>query len=174
MGAKQGKLKARLKGSKIAKRLKHGPPSITAAQKQILEKSWSTMRDDISQVGIITFIGFFEANPEVKHMFVSFRSVPIADLRQSSLLRAHALRVMSMVEKCVTRLDELDKIEETMKNLGQRHLKFDAVPENIDLMGPHFVQAIRKCMEADWNKETEEAWFQLFKLMTYYMKEGWK
>ncbi|ESO88775.1 hypothetical protein LOTGIDRAFT_125519, partial [Lottia gigantea] len=116
----------------------------------------------------------FEANPGVKHTFVTFRSVPSKELTNSSLLRAHALRVMTMVDKCVSRLDELDKVEETMKSLGNRHTKYQVMPEHVDLMGPHFVQAIQKCMESEWNKETEDAWYQMFKLMTFYMKEGLK
>ena len=42
-----------------------------------------------------------------------------------------------------------------------------------DLMGPHFIIAIRSCLENDWYEALEYHWLALFNMVVYVMKFGW-
>ena len=42
-----------------------------------------------------------------------------------------------------------------------------------DLMGPHFVIAVRSCLGNDWYEALEYHWLALFNIIVYVMKFGW-
>ena len=42
-----------------------------------------------------------------------------------------------------------------------------------DLMGPHFVIAVRNSVGGDWYEALEYHWLALFNMLVYGMKFGW-
>ena len=42
----------------------------------------------------------------------------------------------------------------------------------LQLVGSQFVYAIKPHLEDCWSKELEDAWLQLFRVMSYHMKKG--
>lgn len=151
----------------------HSPtPELTANEIKLLKEMWSVVKDDISKVGVITFVSLFETHPEVQDVFMSFRTKNTSDLEYNHILRAHALRVMGTVDKCIFRLDNRDKLRDLMMDLGIRHQNYSVKIEYIDLMGPQFISSIKPHLENMWTEEHERAWENLFQLMCYYMKKG--
>ena len=71
----------------------------------------------------------FEAKPDLKEAFSSFRGKDLSELSNSGLIRAHALRVMATVDKCVTRLDTPSSMIKTCCELGQAHKKYNINPD---------------------------------------------
>ncbi|XP_045162814.2 cytoglobin-1-like isoform X5 [Mercenaria mercenaria] len=147
-------------------------PVVTSYEEKILKEMWVIVKDDIAKVGIITFISLFETHPEVQNVFMSFRTKNTSDLEYNHILRAHALRVMGTVDKCIYRLDNRDKLRDLMMDLGIRHQNYSVKIEYIDLMGPQFISSIKPHLENMWTEEHERAWENLFQLMCYYMKKG--
>ncbi|XP_045162811.2 uncharacterized protein LOC123527430 isoform X2 [Mercenaria mercenaria] len=137
-----------------------------------LKETWTMLKDDVSKVGVITFLNLFETHPEVQNVFMSFRTKNTSDLEYNHILRAHALRVMGTVDKCIYRLDNRDKLRDLMMDLGIRHQNYSVKIEYIDLMGPQFISSIKPHLENMWTEEHERAWENLFQLMCYYMKKG--
>ena len=70
------------------------------------------------------------------------------EMKHSSSLRAHALRVMSAVEKLLARINDMDKVEQLLYEMGQRHMMYDAKVDYIDvstyslLVREHFIYII--------------------------------
>ena len=50
---------------------------------------------------------------------------------------------------------------------------YGALPMYFDLMGPHFVIAVRSCLGNDWYEALEYHWLALFNMIVYAMKFGW-
>ena len=75
----------------------------------------------------------FDNHPEVQDAFLPFKQLSKADMEQSAVLRSHALRVMGTVDKCVARLEKPDKLKEVMKELGKRHVNYNAKEEYIEV-----------------------------------------
>ncbi|WAR15154.1 CYGB1-like protein [Mya arenaria] len=148
------------------------PPEISEQDVEILKDCWKIVQQDVAKVGVITFVGLFETHPEVHEAFMSFRAVNTSELEYNAILRAHALRVMGTVDKCIYRLDNRDKLRELMTELGIRHKNYSVKIEFIDLMGPQFISSIKPHLEAMWTEEHEKAWENLFRLMCYYMRKG--
>lgn len=72
-------------------------------------------------------------DPGVKSTFSSFRDKTVEELKASTALRSHVLRVMGAVEKVVARLDNEDKLVALLHDLGQRHVVYNARPEFLDV-----------------------------------------
>ena len=50
---------------------------------------------------------------------------------------------------------------------------YGALPMYFDLIGPHFVIAVRACVGRDWYEALEYHWLAFFNTFTYIMKFGW-
>jgi len=55
------------------------------------------------------------------------------ELKYSKELRAHALRVMGFVQKVVARINEPQKCEKLLCDLGRKHVNYGAKKEYIDV-----------------------------------------
>ena len=84
---------------------------------------------------LVTFILFslFETHPEVHDAFMPFRKLHTSELEYSTILRSHAMRVMSTVDKCIARLDNRPKLRELMTDMGIRHQNYTVKMEYIDV-----------------------------------------
>ncbi|KAH3828343.1 myoglobin-like [Dreissena polymorpha] len=147
-------------------------PILSDTDGRLLTEVWSRLKDDIHKVGVITFVSLFETHPEVHDAFMSFRAINTSELEYNAILRQHALRVMGTVDKCITRLDNREKLRELMAELGIRHKNYSVKIEFIDLMGPQFISSIKPHLHHIWTEEHERAWENLFRLMCYHMKKG--
>ncbi|XP_045163876.2 cytoglobin-1-like isoform X2 [Mercenaria mercenaria] len=147
-------------------------PDLTDSDKLRIKESWNILKNDVSAVGVVIFLDLFETHPEVQDVFMSFRTKDVSDLEYNKILRAHALRVMGTVDKCIYRLDNRDKLQDLMMALGMRHVNYSVKIQYIDLMGPQFISSIKPHLENMWTEEHERAWKNLFQLMCYYMKKG--
>jgi len=104
-------------------------------------KAWVKLSRSIHQIrharlyDTLTYVCFslFETHPEVHDAFMSFRAVNTTDLEYNAILRAHALRVMGTVDKCIYRLDNREKLRELMTELGIRHKNYNVKIEFIDV-----------------------------------------
>ncbi|RWS04741.1 cytoglobin-2-like protein, partial [Dinothrombium tinctorium] len=112
----------------------------------------------------------FETHPEVQEVFMPFREVDPSDLKFSKELRAHALRVMGIVQKVVARIRDAEKCEQLLQELGKKHVSYGAKVNYVDLVGPQFIYAIKPSLESKWNEEVEVAWHLLFKFIAFHMK----
>lgn len=145
-------------------------PFVTYQQKVALVATWNVLMENLTRVGVIAFMRLFETHPDVQEIFIPFKGLDHESLRNSKELRAHALRVMGFVQKVVARLEHPKKLELLLGELGKSHLDYGAKAEYIEKIGPQFIYAVKPMLEDLWNAEVENAWLQLFRYITYYMK----
>lgn len=146
------------------------PEPLSETQKADLTRTWKLLEDDIAKVGVITFISLFETHPDVQQVFMPFSGIELEDLKHSKQLRAHALRVMAFVQKCISRLNEPEKLEQLLRELGKKHHSYKAKAKYVDLVGPQFIQAIQPSLGEEWTEEVSAAWVLLFAHIGYTMK----
>jgi len=95
-----------------------------------------------------------------------------AKLKSSEQLRKHAFRVTSLIEKVITRLDSLDQIVTLLTERGLKHCTFGVKPEQLQMIGPHFIKTIQPVLGDAWNEQMQCAWTALFTFITYHMMDG--
>ncbi|OXA57113.1 cytoglobin-2 [Folsomia candida] len=159
--------------SSQARLLLCGPPPVewlTEEQKIFIRTSWKLIEADISRVGVITFVSLFETHPDVKEVFLPFNGIKHEELQHSKQLRAHALRVMAFVQKAVARLDEKEKLDKLLEELGKAHFYYGAPKKYIDHVGPQFIKAIEPVLSEIWSSDLKDSWMQLFAYITHHMR----
>ena len=92
------------------------------------------------------------------------------------LLERHARLVMNVVHEMVTNIDNIDALADTLGTLGLFHLKKQVPQQYLDIMGPIFCNAVRPVLlhSDTWSREVEEAWMELFKVLTMIMKKSYQ
>ncbi|TRY96262.1 hypothetical protein DNTS_013758 [Danionella cerebrum] len=149
------------------------PSSLSPNQIQLIKESWRVIEEDIARVGIIMFVRLFETHPECKDVFFLFRDVEdLERLRTSRELRAHGLRVMSFIEKSVSRLDQLQRLHTLALDLGRSHYRYNAPPKYFGYVGAEFICAVQPILQDKWTPEVEQAWKALFAYVTWTMTQG--
>ncbi|XP_022343424.1 uncharacterized protein LOC111136679 isoform X2 [Crassostrea virginica] len=163
----------RLKNKKLCGKI-YVTTNATLSERQInlIENSWTLITEKISRIGVVTFMNLFQTHPEVQDAFLPFQQLAKEDMEHSAILRSHALRVMGTVDKCLARIRTPEKLQTLMRELGERHTNYNARYDFVDLVGSQFVYAIKPHLEDCWSKELEDAWLQLFRVMSYHMKKG--
>ncbi|KAA8582324.1 hypothetical protein FQN60_009064 [Etheostoma spectabile] len=127
-------------------------------QIQMIKESWKVIQDDIAKVGIIMFVRLFETHPECKDVFFLFRDVEdLERLRTSRELRAHGLRVMSLIEKSVARLDQLERLEALALELGKSHYHYNAPPKYYSTMFQLVTSLMKHGYEEESNRQSHLA-----------------
>ncbi|GIX77947.1 neuroglobin-1, partial [Caerostris darwini] len=75
----------------------------------------------------------FETHPDVQDVFMPFKGLTKDELRHSTELRAHGLRVMGFVQKVVARFEEPDKSEALLQELGKNHVMYGAKMDYVNV-----------------------------------------
>ena len=73
----------------------------------VIHGSLSKIEKHIDEVGILTFLRFFEKHPNAKTKFHKFREVEITDLRGSDIFCSHASRIMAVLKRVRTYFNHL-------------------------------------------------------------------
>ena len=82
---------------------------------------------------IVIYFRLFETHPDIQDVFTPFRGMTKEEMKHSSSLKTHALRVMSAVEKLLARINDMDKVEQLLYEMGQRHMMYNAKVDYIDV-----------------------------------------
>jgi len=152
--------------------LKNYPEAITDEQKAHLRHSWELIKRDVTAIGVETFTGLFNTHPESYDSFLAFKDIDVRDIDKSSILKAHALRVMQTVDKCVSRLDQTDKMADLLRKLGRRHIDYQANARLIPLIGQQFVCAMEPKLGSEWRPEIGTAWTAMFAIINHWLWWG--
>lgn len=125
---------------------------MTTRQIQLVKESWGYVIVKSDEAGQLFYSRLFEVAPDVQHMFK-------ADMKEQ------ARKLMSMVTLIVSKLDKLDTIIAEIKSLSTRHNKYGAKREHYAAVGESLIWTLKQGLGNRWNKETEEAWLAVYKVL---------
>lgn len=130
-------------------------------QIQLVKQSWSYVITRSDEAGELFYSRLFEVAPDLKHLF-------------NQDIKAQARKLMSMVTLIVSKLDKLDTITTDIKSLASRHGRYGAKKEHYAVVGQCLIWTLKSGLESQnrWNKETEEAWLAVYKILSNAMTEG--
>ena len=69
----------------------------------------------------------------MQQIFIPFRGLTADELRNCDKLRQHGLRVMNTVDKCISRIDKPERLENILHELGHKHVTFNIKTDYLDV-----------------------------------------
>ncbi|XP_055889838.1 myoglobin-like [Biomphalaria glabrata] len=141
------------------------PTRLTDDQKRIIQQVWSEVRHQIDEVGVETFLRFFNTHPEAMDSFLVFKNMEVVDLETNVQLKEHALKVTSVVDKCVARINDPKSFETICRDQGINHAGRIVTDEFQRSLRDKYIEAIKARTSVAWSAEHQEAWETFFNIM---------
>ena len=90
-------------------------------------------------------------------------------------LRVHPLRIMSVLEKTVHRLEDHQRCLKMLRQYGRKHQRFGVPVFMFDYMARSFLAVIKPLLEEseEWDEPIAQAWRSLFQLITFGIQRGY-
>ncbi|XP_070579200.1 cytoglobin-1-like isoform X2 [Ptychodera flava] len=83
---------------------------------------------------MLLFMGMFDTHPETRQFFGFSNNSTIAeDPKHVKRLREHGLRFMGLVKKLLTCIDDNDRFDSILLELGKRHIDYNADISLVDV-----------------------------------------
>ena len=72
----------------------------------------------------------------------------------------------------VNNLRKPDVLNDTLKGLGARHVKYGALPEHYPLVGSSLLTTFEQYLKSDWTPRVRQAWVEAYGAITELMLDG--
>jgi NAD(P)H-flavin reductase/hemoglobin-like flavoprotein len=126
---------------------------------RLLKESWALVEEQQDKVAGYFYARMFLSYPKLRDMF------PVQmDVQRTRLLGA--------IVHAVQTFDEPDRVDEYLRALGRDHRKFAVEPEHYQMVKFALVQALREYAGDRWNLQYEQAWSDVYDLISAKMISG--
>jgi NAD(P)H-flavin reductase/hemoglobin-like flavoprotein len=126
---------------------------------RLLKESWALVEEQQDKVAGYFYARIFLSYPSLRDMF------PVQmDVQRSRLLGA--------IVHAVQTFDEPDRVDEYLRSLGRDHRKFSVEPEHYPMVKSALVEALREYAGDRWTLQYEQAWGDVYDLISAKMIAG--
>jgi len=150
-------------------------PEVTYTMVMNVSMSWDVLKltPDYEKIaGHLIFIRLFELEPRATALF-GFG--PHQDIKEHPKFGQHAITIVDMIDCAVAFLGpDLDPLEEQLRSLGKRHLKYGVKPEFLPIMGQAVLYALQRILGSKFTLDDTRDWTCVFQLMANKMALGMK
>lgn len=129
-------------------------------QVELLEQSFGRVKPSAGEFASSFYDNLFTAYPEAKPLFAN------TDMKKQQQMLVAALVLV------VDNLRDPNKLQETLKGLGARHVKYGTLPEHYPLVGNALLTTFEQYLKTDWTAEVKQAWVEAYGAITALMLEG--
>ena len=125
----------------------------------LVKESFDLVTPIAPQAAALFYANLFEADPKLKPLF-----------KGDMVVQGHAL--MQMLELAVTLLDQPDVLMPALRDLGRRHGGYGVQDHHYGSVGGALLKTLRQGLGAAWGPEVEEAWTEVYGVVSGTMKEA--
>ncbi len=127
---------------------------MTEKQIKLVKNSWNLFRQiDPQIIGDVFYSRLFQQMPSLKSMF-------------RAPMTGQYVKIVDTLSLIVARLDNLDQVNEEIKQLAIRHTHYGVRPAHYKLVGDALLWTLQNGLGNDWNPETAEAWSVCYKILS--------
>lgn len=127
---------------------------MTEEQIALVKKTWKVFRDiDPVLIGDVFYSKLFVEFPQLKHLFKTSREV------QSE-------KLVEMLSTIVGRLDRLRELNEDIRQLALRHVRYGVKESHYKAVGTALLWMLQQGLGVDWNDEVRGAWEACYKTLS--------
>ncbi len=129
-------------------------------QVELLQQSFELVKPRADEFVDSFYDNLFALYPEAKPLFAN---TDMAEQKKKLLIS-----LMLVVKS----LRMPDLLSEVLKGLGERHVKYGALPEHYPLVGNALLSTFEQYLGADWTPAVKQAWVDAYGAITTLMLEG--
>lgn len=127
---------------------------------ELLEQSFERIKPQASAFAASFYENLFQAHPEVKPLFAATDMTS----QQKKLLNALVLVVENLRHPNV--------LKEVLSSLGNRHVKYGAIPQYYAAVGHVLLRTLEQYLQHEWSPELKQAWANAYEVITTQMLQG--
>ncbi|XP_059157108.1 cytoglobin-2-like [Physella acuta] len=146
--------------------------NLSSREKVLIRTTWADITQQIEDVGVESFLNLFSTHPLAKDSFLKFKDSSLEELAQSNLLKSHSLKVTSVVNKCIHRLENPEAVASIALEIGFSHVNNNTTDEYLNTLVNSFIAAISERCHEKWSRETRLAWEKLFDFLVHNIQAG--
>ena len=135
-------------------------PVESGLQVELLEQSFAVIKPQADNFVASFYENLFTANPEAKPLFAS------TDMAEQKK------KLLASLVLVVENLRMPDVLENSLRGLGARHVKYGALPEHYPLVGNALLTTFEQYSGDKWTPEVKQAWIDAYGAITEIMLDG--
>jgi hemoglobin-like flavoprotein len=132
---------------------------MTPEQKQLVRKSWARLLPVKDDVAALFYRRLFERYPEVRAYFRG-------DMTEQGR------KLMNMLDTAVNSLDDLHPLNESLQEMGKRHVAYGVKDEDYAKVAEALVWTLAQFLGNDFTADVKAAWIVTYARMVEVMKAG--
>lgn len=126
----------------------------------VLETSFQLVADSHEEFPTAFYANLLNDYPEVKPLFAHTRMDEQGD---------HLFESLKFV---VDNLRNADRLEQALKGLGTRHVKYGVLPQHYPFVGNSLLKTLASLAGDAWTPEVQQAWVDAYAAISTLMLEG--
>jgi hemoglobin-like flavoprotein len=129
---------------------------------ELLEQSFARIKPNAKKFAASFYQNLFTDYPEAKPLFAKTNMDEQEDKLSKSLLLV------------VLNLRYPDNLKNLLKDLGERHVRYNTLEEHYPLVGSVLLKTLESYLGEDWTPEVKQAWTDAYEAIVNLMLEGAK
>ncbi|OYU99588.1 MAG: hemin receptor [Burkholderiales bacterium PBB5] len=130
---------------------------MNAAQISLVRSSFDSVRPIATQAAAMFYDRLFERQPSVAPLF-------------RGNMAQQGERLMAMIGAAVQLLDQPQRLDQTLVELGQRHMGYGVKPEHYDAVGGALLDTLAAGLGPAFTADTRQAWAALYAHVSHTMQ----
>ena len=129
-------------------------------QVELLEQSFEAIKPHANEFVNSFYDNLFTANPEAKPLF---KTTDMAEQKK---------KLLGSLVLVVDNLRKPDVLDNALRGLGARHVKYGALPEHYPLVGSALLTTFEQYLKEKWTPEVKQAWVDAYGAISQIMLDG--
>ena len=125
----------------------------------VVKTSWSYAIINSEEIGAQFYEKLFELDPALRVLF-------------KPEMQAQTKKLMTMITFVISKLQTLEDIISEVNALAQRHVRYGVRAEYYQTVGLALLWTLEKNLGDYWNTETQQAWTEVYTLLSNAMIEA--
>jgi len=129
-------------------------------QVELLEQSFEAIKPQANDFVTSFYENLFTANPEAKPLF---KTTDMAEQKK---------KLLGSLVLVVENLRKPEALDDALRGLGARHVKYGALPEHYPLVGGALLTTFEQYLQEQWTTEVKQAWVDAYGAISEIMLDG--
>ena len=127
---------------------------------ELLEKSFDEIKPQADEFVASFYDNLFTAHPEAKPLF------------ETTNMEKQKKKLLESLVLVVENLRAPDVLDNALRGLGARHVKYGALPEHYPLVGEALLTTFEQYLQDKWTPKTKDAWVGAYGAISEMMLDG--